>query len=238
MAGLDGAPMNPSGKNRALPLVMTGLVSGLLGTIPLSRLPRAVRIGYVVIPAALSAGTAYIGLRSANHGGPQRPPAAAVGWSVALGGLSSCAGAAGLRIDRAIEEALTARRVPAPRLVMGLATGTVMTALMVLEPGEHRTHPTAEPTADLSGKVLEVLTALDPYALEPGAVGGALADEYSSEAASVAEVLERDGGISAAQLDAIWTRWFSEPLSLLVGGDALARLIVDLNVLTSSWNAR
>lgn len=133
--------MPSSTENRALPLVMTGLTAGALGTIPLSRLPRAVRTGYVLIPAALTTAATYGALRSAQQDGPQRTRAAAAGWSVALGGLAGCAGAAGLRADRAIENALTAIHVPAPRLVMGLASGAVMTALSALELREDRPHP-------------------------------------------------------------------------------------------------
>lgn len=133
--------MPPSTENRALPLVMTGLTAGALGTIPLSRLPRVVRTGYVLVPAVLTAGATYGALRSAHQDGPKRTRARAAVWSVALGGLAGCAGAAGLWADRAIEDALTARHVPGPRLVMGLASGAVMTALSALELREDRPHP-------------------------------------------------------------------------------------------------
>jgi hypothetical protein len=59
--------------------------------------------------------------------------------------------------------------------------------------------------------VLAVLSDLDPYGLEPGSM--APADEYAPEAAPLAYALRKRGVITAAEVDAIWVRWFGEPLS-------------------------
>lgn len=137
--------MNSTHPTRAQSLALTGLLSSALGTIPLSRLPRPLQVGYVVLPGALTAGATYLALRSAKGGGQQRTRAHSAGWSVGLGGLAVGAGAAGLWMDRAIENALRRRGVPFPRLAMGIATGGVMTALTALEP-EGRDHPAVSET--------------------------------------------------------------------------------------------
>jgi len=66
---------------------------------------------------------------------------------------------------------------------------------------------------DLVDRVLVELNALDPYGLEPGTEGGAPWDEYELEAVPMVGRLVRSGAISAAEVDAIWTRWFGETLS-------------------------
>lgn len=230
--------MNNSSRRRILPLAITGIVSGALGTIPLSRLPRVIRIGYVVVPGVVTAGATYFAVRSANGGGPRRRQGAAAGWAIVLGGVSAGVGAAGVRIDRTIEDALRTRNVPAPGLVMGVATGAVMTTLTALDLDRHHHHAGSTSTAELTGRVLDVLTALDPYDLEPGAGRGAPADEYSCEAASITELLENGDAVTAEQLDAIWKHWFSEPLSPLLEAQATAQLVSDLNALGSARSAR
>ncbi|QEW03873.1 hypothetical protein [Microbacterium lushaniae] len=81
--------------------------------------------------------------------------------------------------------------------------------------------------------VLELLNDLDPYGLEPGRADGAPADEYSSEAGPLASHLINDGRIEAADVDAIWTRWFGEPLSI-IDSARFAAFVVDLNALLTT----
>lgn len=80
--------------------------------------------------------------------------------------------------------------------------------------------------------MLRVLTELDPYGLEPGSADGPPANEYDIETRPMAALLRADGAIRADQIDAIWSRWFSEPLTDLIGRERLSRLVVQLNDLT------
>ena len=77
--------------------------------------------------------------------------------------------------------------------------------------------------------VLELLNKLDPYGLTPGDRDGAPVDEYALEAMPIAQRLIRDGGITTAQVDAVWLKWFDEPLNEVIGQDATRRFVDDLN---------
>jgi hypothetical protein len=82
----------------------------------------------------------------------------------------------------------------------------------------------------ISAAVLALLTDLDPYGLEPGAEGGAPADEYSPEAVSIASHLTNRGRISAADVDDIWRQWFDEPLST-IDDKLVSTFVAELNAL-------
>ncbi len=44
----------------------------------------------------------------------------------------------------------------------------------------------------------------------------------------MASLLLRNGGISADQVDDIWTKWFEEPLSSVVGEERIAEFVLQL----------
>ncbi len=77
--------------------------------------------------------------------------------------------------------------------------------------------------------VLELLNELDPYGLTPGQPDGAPHDEYDLEAKPIAQRLIKDGVITNAQVDAIWLKWFDEPLDEVIGVEATERFVDDLN---------
>lgn len=63
-----------------------------------------------------------------------RPPLAMVVlMPLAFGGLVGAASAAGIRADRWVEETLRRRGAPAPRLIIGVLSGVLMTGLTLLE---------------------------------------------------------------------------------------------------------
>lgn len=83
----------------------------------------------------------------------------------------------------------------------------------------------------LNGEVLRVLSDLDPYGRTPGASDGAPADGYDTEAIPIASILRRDGRVTAEQVDAVWQRWFGEPLTAVVGRERVDTLTADLTSL-------
>lgn len=82
--------------------------------------------------------------------------------------------------------------------------------------------------------VLRLLNELDPYSLAPGTEDGAPADEYATEAAPIVSVLTRDGAITTDQVDAIWQKWFGEPLTAVVGSERVDEFVVELISLARS----
>lgn len=84
---------------------------------------------------------------------------------------------------------------------------------------------------ELHQRVLELLTNLDPYGLNPGMPGGPPHDEYASEAKPMAEHLLTGGTIETTQVDIIWNHWFGELLSNVIGRDAAGRFADELNAL-------
>lgn len=86
----------------------------------------------------------------------------------------------------------------------------------------------------LHRRVLALLTRLDPYGLEPGTPGGPTQDEYGVEAGSMADHLLDKGSIRIADVDAIWTHWFSQTLTDAAGPDASRRLTDELNALADT----
>lgn len=174
-------------QDQILPLAVGGVAAAALGTIPLHRLPRPVRIAYVVIPGVLTAV-----LTHAAFGEPHQPQASETGaarltaglaetapemgqeaatvgetaaagepagtahedeaptspgfrlvLSLGLGALIAGAGAVAIWVDHRVEEALRSRRVPAPRLLMGLGTGVITVVITTFDTDEteHATHP-------------------------------------------------------------------------------------------------
>lgn len=83
----------------------------------------------------------------------------------------------------------------------------------------------------LHERVLALLTQLDPYGLEPGTPGGPPQDEYGVEARTMADHLLDKGSIGIADVDAIWSHWFSQTLTDAAGPDAAHRLVEELNTL-------
>ena len=79
--------------------------------------------------------------------------------------------------------------------------------------------------------VLTVLTAVDPYGLEPGTPEGPPADEYEPEAVDLARVLLVEGAVTVRDVENVWAHWFSESLVLRLGVDRTARLVDELNAL-------
>jgi hypothetical protein len=83
-------------------------------------------------------------------------------------------------------------------------------------------------------QVLAVLTALDPYGLEPGTPDGAPANEYDIEAVGIARILLREGAVSVYDVEGVWMRHFSESLVLRIGVPRMAQLLDQLNDTGSS----
>ena len=122
-----------------------------VGMIPLHRLPRPVQTGYIVLPAAFT--SAFMLLAFQHHasrssaardagrstGEPPRGSSMSTASTYALllacGGAVAGVGAASIRLDRGIENLLRRRGVPAPRVMMGLASGVLMLAVNAL--GKH-----------------------------------------------------------------------------------------------------
>lgn len=77
--------------------------------------------------------------------------------------------------------------------------------------------------------VLALLNELDPYGLEPGLPDGAPEDEYDLEAAPIAQILTTYGAITVEQVDTIWLKWFSEPLTAAVGPGETKQFVASLN---------
>ena len=85
--------------------------------------------------------------------------------------------------------------------------------------------------------VLTVLTAVDPYGLEPGTPEGPPADEYEPEAVDLARVLLVEGAVTVRDVENVWAHWFSESLVLRLGVDRTARLVDELNALVPAAGA-
>ena len=161
-------------KSRMIPLVGSAAASTAVGMIPLHRLPQPVRTAYVVLPAAVAGGVGLAALRRSRSGSaaaeappePQPEPGPdasrrAVRRRVATGalplvvaGLTAGVGAGSIVVDRGIENALRRRGVPAPRLMMGLASGALSLGIDLLTehseddaPAEEGTEATSPPSA-------------------------------------------------------------------------------------------
>ncbi|AXK45043.1 hypothetical protein [Brachybacterium saurashtrense] len=229
--------MPQSQRSRIVSLAVGTAAASGLGMIPVHRLPRPVRAGYVALPAMLTSGVSLLaaqGRPGAADGGdaPRRPrglrmptlPEAAL--SLALGGLMAGAGAAGLRLDGAVEGFLRRRGVQAPRVWIGLATGAVTLASTLLDERAPENAATSR-----QEQVLTLLTREDPMGLAPG-TDGVPEDEYAPEAAAIAELLRPGTEPTAAQLDELWQDWFSQPLSPLLGERRMEFLLEELSALT------
>lgn len=78
--------------------------------------------------------------------------------------------------------------------------------------------------------VLALLSKLDPYGLEPGSPGGPSRDEYRPEAEAIARLLEQ-GSISVPAVDGIWSHWFGQALTDVIGLGSAEQFVADLNAL-------
>lgn len=226
--------MTQSQRSRIVSLVVGTAAASGLGMIPVHRLPRLVRAGYVVLPAVLTTGVSLLAqqrrLVLSAEDEPSahalRPPTGLeTALSLALGGLMAGAGVAGLRLDRGAESFLRRRGVPAPRVWIGLATGAVTLASTLLDE-----RGSAPGTTSTQARVLALLTREDPMGLAPG-TDGMPEDEYGPEAQSIAELLDTGVAPTAAQLDELWEHWFSEPLSPLLGARRMDSLLEELAAL-------
>jgi hypothetical protein len=83
-------------------------------------------------------------------------------------------------------------------------------------------------------QVLAVLTALDPYGLEPGTPDGPPATEYDIEAVGIACIFLREGAVTVDDVDGVWMCCFSESLVLRIGVTRMAQLVDQLNDTGSS----
>ncbi|MFJ6042775.1 MULTISPECIES: hypothetical protein [Brachybacterium] len=226
--------MPQSQRSRILSLAVGTAAASGLGMIPVHRLPRPVRAGYVALPAVLTTGVSLLAQQgrpdpsadddpSAHGLRPPTVPETAI--SLALGGLMVGAGVAGLRLDGGAENFLRRRGVPAPRLWLGLATGAVTLASALFD--ERTAEPGGTSTQE---QVLALLTREDPMALAPGR-DGVPEDEYAPEAEAIAELLGTGAAPTAAQLDEVWEQWFSQPLSPLLGAGRMDSLLEALSAL-------
>ena len=244
--------MSRTPQQRIISLTTGTVMATGLGMIPLHRLPRAVKTGYIVLPAALGAGAMLIALRRhdsqpldsdgaasfAASSSRSRSPAVHATLPLAVGGIIAGSGVLGLWMDRGIEEFLHRRGVPAPRLAMALASGALSLAMGIAE--ERREAREAQRT--LEERVLATLSEADPMRLEPGHRGGAPGDEFLREAEMIAVILRRDGAIDAAMLDQVWEECFDRSMTELVGATRTASLAAELTAeaaqLTSAPSAR
>ena len=244
--------MSRTPQQRIISLTTGTVMATGLGMIPLHRLPRAVKTGYIVLPAALGAGAMLIALR--RHGSRpldsdgaasfaasssrSRSPAVHATLPLAVGGIIAGSSVLSLWMDRGIEEFLHRRGVPAPRLAMALASGALSLAMGIAE--ERREAREAQRT--LEERVLATLSEADPMRLEPGHRGGAPGDEFLREAEMIAVILRRDGAIDAAMLDQVWEECFDRSMTELVGATRTASLAAELTAeaaqLTSAPSAR
>ena len=244
--------MSRTPQQRIISLTTGTVMATGLGMIPLHRLPRAVKTGYIVLPAALGAGAMLIALRRhdsqpldsdgaasfAASSSRSRSPAVHATLPLAVGGIIAGSSVLSLWMDRGIEEFLHRRGVPAPRLAMALASGALSLAMGIAE--ERREARDAERT--LEERVLATLSEADPMRLEPGHRGGAPGDEFLREAEMIAVILRRDGAIDAAMLDQVWEECFDRSMTELVGATRTASLAAELTAeaaqLTSAPSAR
>lgn len=194
--------MSRTPQRRIISLTTGTVMATGLGMIPLHRLPRAVKTGYIVLPAALGAGAMLIALRRhdsqplesdgaasfAASASRSRSPAVHATLPLAVGGIIAGSSVLSLWMDRGIEEFLHRRGVPAPRLAMALASGALSLAMGIAE--ERREAREAQRT--LEERVLATLSEADPMRLEPGHRGGAPGDEFLREAEMIAVILRRD----------------------------------------------
>lgn len=163
--------MSRTPQSRIISLAASAALSTGIGMIPLHRLPPAVRTAYVVLPAAAGAGVAVAALRrypsrqepteleSTEPEGTELASGVTLRWvrrrvmraalPLVVGGIIAGAGAASIVIDRGIESSLRRRGVPAPRLVMGLASGALTLGIDVLAEGDE---PAAAPTSPPSAR--------------------------------------------------------------------------------------
>lgn len=244
--------MSRTPQQRIISLTTGTVMATGLGMIPLHRLPRAVKTGYIVLPAALGAGAMLIALRRHDSQPLDSDGAASFAASssrsrsstvhatlpLAVGGIIAGSSVLSLWMDRGIEEFLHRRGVPAPRLAMALASGALSLAMGIAE--ERREAREAQRT--LEERVLATLSEADPMRLEPGHRGGAPGDEFLREAEMIAVILRRDGAIDAAMLDRVWEECFDRSMTELVGATRTASLAAELTAeaaqLTSAPNAR
>ena len=244
--------MSRTPQQRIISLTTGTVMATGLGMIPLHRLPRAVKTGYIVLPAALGAGAMLIALRRhdsqpldsdgaasfAASSSRSRSPAVHATLPLAVGGIIAGSSVLSLWMDRGIEEFLHRRGVPAPRLAMALASGALSLAMGIAE--ERREAREAQRT--LEERVLATLSEADPMRLEPGHRGGAPGDEFLREAEMIAVILRRDGAIDAAMLDQVWEECFDRSMTELVGATRTASLAAELTAaaaqLTSAPRAR
>ena len=244
--------MSRTPQQRIISLTTGTVMATGLGMIPLHRLPRAMKIGYIVMPAALGAGAMLIALRRhdsqpldsdgaasfAASSSRSRSPAVHATLPLAVGGIIAGSSVLSLWMDRGIEEFLHRRGVPAPRLAMALASGALSLAMGIAE--ERREAREAQRT--LEERVLATLSEADPMRLEPGHRGGAPGDEFLREAEMIAVILRRDGAIDAAMLDQVWEECFDRSMTELVGATRTASLAAELTAeaaqLTSAPSAR
>ena len=227
--------MTPSQRTRILSLAVGTAAATGLGMIPVHRLPRPVRTGYILLPAVLTTGVNLLAqqgrLDSSADDDPivhgLRPPATSeVAISLGLGGLMIGAGTAGLRMDREAERFLRRRGVPAPRLWIGLVTGavTLVTTLRDAPDADRAGGQPGRDRSELEARVLALLTDEDPMGLAPG-TDGVPEEEYGPEAEALAELLVIGAAPTAAQLDEVWERWFSQPLRALLGSRLMDSLL-------------
>jgi hypothetical protein len=87
---------------------------------------------------------------------------------------------------------------------------------------------------DTVTSVIALLNVLDPCGLELGTAEGAPQEGYEPEVSPMAHVLPRHGSVSSDDVDAMWREWFQEPLSELIGIEAMSRFCVNLNSLPIS----
>lgn len=244
--------MSRTPQRRIISLTTGTVMATGLGMIPLHRLPRAVKTGYIVLPAALGAGAMLIALRRhdsqpldsdgaasfAASSSRSRSPAVHATLPLAVSGIIAGSSVLSLWMDRGIEEFLHRRGVPAPRLAMALASGALSLAMGIAE--ERREAREAQRT--LEERVLATLSEADPMRLEPGHRGGAPGDEFLREAEMIAVILRRDGAIDAAMLDQVWEECFDRSMTELVGATRTASLAAELTAeaaqLTSAPSAR
>mgnify|MGYP000845534235 CR=1 FL=1 len=108
--------------------------SGLVALIPLGRVPAGARWGVGAALSLVPAGIVAALVERRRRGrAPVDRLGAAAAAGVAVGALSLASWEASVRIDRAVERALVARRVRRPRIAMAAGSAALAAVVEVLD---------------------------------------------------------------------------------------------------------
>jgi hypothetical protein len=248
-------------RSRIVPLAVGTAAASGLGMIPVHRLPRPVRAGYVLLPAVLTTGVSLLAMQgrgnSPDEGGEPRLRVDEVPLARTDEASDARAdeepGPRGLRAPTLPEAgiclALSALIAGAGAAGLRLDRGAegflrrrgvpaprlwigLATGAVTLASTLLDERAPERDGASTREQVLALLTREDPEGLAPG-TDRVPEDEYEPEATAIAELLGTGAAPTAAQLDELWEHWFSRPLSPLLGARRMEALLEELSSLAS-----